>query len=51
MRLGGISNNSIANILKKMIEDYKILKKNNVGGVCTLFLKNLRKLIQFFPKN
>jgi glycosyltransferase len=51
MRAGGISNKSIANILRKSIEDYKILKIHNVGGVCTLLLKNLRKLTQFFPKN
>ena len=51
MRVGGISNNSIANIIKKSTEDYKILKKNNVGGICTLLLKNLRKLNQFTYSN
>ena len=51
MRVGGISNNSIANILKKSIEDYKILKRHNIGGLLTLFLKNIRKFTQFFKIN
>ena len=51
MRVGGTSNKSIANILKKSTEDYKILKIHNVGGFFTLLLKNLRKLTQFSPKN
>jgi glycosyltransferase len=48
MRVGGVSNKSIANILRKTSEDYKILKTHSLGGFITLLLKNLRKLYQFF---
>jgi len=51
MRLGGASNRSLANIIKKMIEDYRALKQNNVGGLRSLALKNLSKLPQFFKHN
>ena len=48
MRVGGISNRNISSIMKKSIEDYRVLKKNNVGGYITLIKKNLSKLKQFF---
>jgi len=48
MRLGGESNRSLIQILKKTKEDYLVLKKNNVGGVITILLKNATKLAQFF---
>lgn len=47
MTMGGNSN-SMKNILKKMIEDYLIIKKNLKKGIIVLFLKNIRKLNQFF---
>lgn len=47
MNLGGSSNKSIRNILVKMIEDYKIIRKNKLGGFTTLILKNLQKIKQF----
>ena len=47
MKTGGISNNSITNIAKKMKEDYQIIKKNDLGGFRTLFLKNVSKIKQF----
>jgi glycosyltransferase involved in cell wall biosynthesis len=47
MRLGGESNRSIANIIHKSSEDYRILKSNNVGGFGALLCKNLRKIPQF----
>ena len=47
MRMGGMSNNSIKNILKKSIEDFKIIKKNKIGGFLTLFNKNFSKISQF----
>jgi len=47
MSLGGESNKSFSKILKKSSEDYKVLKKNKIGGVVTLILKNLRKIQQF----
>lgn len=48
MRIGGISNNSLINILHKIREDYMALKLNGVGGVRTLIFKNLSKVGQFF---
>ncbi|SMC38440.1 glycosyltransferase family 2 protein [Cellulophaga tyrosinoxydans] len=48
MRIGGASNRSLKNILLKSKEDYKAIKKNGIGGVYTLFLKNTSKIKQFF---
>ena len=47
MRLGGVSNRSISAIWRKMHEDLEALRENEVGGLFTLFCKNLRKLPQF----
>jgi glycosyltransferase len=47
MRVGGESNKSIKNIILKSKEDLKALKKNNVGGILTLMIKNLSKIKQF----
>jgi len=48
MRIGGESNKSLKKILKKSLEDYRALRKNQVGGLATLLLKNITKLNQFF---
>lgn len=48
MRTGGKSNNSIKNITIKTFEDFKIIRKNKIGGFLTLFYKNFFKLKQFF---
>jgi len=48
MRVGGASNRSLANIVRKSQEDLRALRTNKVGGVCALFCKNIRKLPQFF---
>ncbi len=48
MRLGGASNKSVANLLKKTKEDWRAIRSNKVGGVVTLVSKNVRKLPQFF---
>jgi len=50
MRIGGESNKSIKNIILKMREDVKALKKNNIGGFYTLILKNITKIPQLFRK-
>lgn len=50
MRVGGASNRSIGNILRKSAEDYRALKANGVGGLPALAWKNLRKLPQFFAR-
>lgn len=48
MRLGGLSNRSLRNILRKSSEDYRALRANGVGGLGALCWKNLSKLGQFF---
>ena len=48
MRIGGISNKSIRNILIKMREDYNIMKKFKFNALKVLLIKNLSKIIQFF---
>lgn len=48
MRLGGISNNNLKNIILKTKEDYIAIKKNKVGNFLTLIRKNTSKLKQFF---
>tara|TARA_B100000886_G_C20342974_1_gene457432 strand:+ start:299 stop:982 length:684 start_codon:yes stop_codon:yes gene_type:complete len=48
MRIGGKSNNSLRNLMNKSLEDYQIIKKNNLGGIFTLFKKNYSKIRQFF---
>jgi len=48
MRVGGDSNKSLKQIIKKSREDYNIIKSNNLGGFWTLALKNLTKIRQFF---
>ncbi len=50
MRVGGESNRSLGRILHKSREDYGALCANNIGGLGTLALKNLRKVSQFFVR-
>lgn len=50
MRVGGVSNRSLRNLLQKSREDYCALRHNGIGGMSTLLLKNLQKLPQFFAK-
>jgi glycosyltransferase len=50
MRLGGASNRSMAALLRKSREDLRAIRRNDVGGVMTLAMKNLRKIPQFFGK-
>lgn len=50
MRVGGESNKSIKNIIRKSREDFRALKKNGVGGVGSLLIKNFSKLKQFVQK-
>lgn len=47
MRVGGESNKSVKNIIRKSKEDLKALKKNSVGGAWTLVRKNFSKISQF----
>lgn len=48
MRIGGESNRSLNNIIRKSSEDLRALKKNHIGGFPTLVWKNLSKISQFF---
>lgn len=50
MRVGGASNRSLKNIIKKTKEDMKAIQDNNFGSVFTLVFKNLRKVKQFIIK-
>jgi glycosyltransferase len=50
MRAGGISNRSLKTILRKSLEDIDVLRRNQVGGVVTLFRKNFSKLSQFWRR-
>ena len=51
MRLGGVSNNSIKNIIRKSKEDYRTLRTNKIGGFYALFVKNFSKVFQFLARN
>lgn len=46
MRIGGVSNRSIGNMLRKSHEDYKAMKYNKIGGFKSLVWKNFSKLSQ-----
>ena len=48
MRVGGESNKSLKNIIRKMKEDFRAIKNNNIGGIFTLIRKNTSKITQFF---
>lgn len=47
MRIGGLSNRSLASILRKSSEDLVVIRRHQLGGWLTLASKNLRKLPQF----
>jgi len=51
MRIGGNSNKSIKNIIRKSTEDYRAMKENDLPvPIAALFYKNFSKLRQFFIK-
>jgi glycosyltransferase len=50
MRVGGASNRSLKNIIKKTKEDMQAIQDNQFGSLFTLAFKNLRKLTQFVVK-
>lgn len=51
MTIGGASNKSLKNIFIKSSEDYRAMKMHGIPfPLKTLFLKNIRKLPQFFRK-
>ena len=50
MRLGGLSNRSFKNLVRKSREDLHAMHRHRVGGLATLMAKNLRKLPQFLGR-
>jgi glycosyltransferase len=50
MRVGGVSNRNWAKIRQKMEEDMLAIRRNRVGGLHTLALKNLSKVRQFLVR-
>ncbi len=48
MRTGGASNRSLCNLLHKSCEDWRAIRRHQIGGLGTLLAKNLSKLPQFF---
>lgn len=51
MRVGGMSNRGLRNLLRKSFEDYKAWKVNGLyGGGYTILLKIISKLPQFFVR-
>lgn len=47
MKIGGVSNRSFAHMIRKSREDYRAIRRHNMGGIGTLMAKNLSKLPQF----
>lgn len=47
MSMGGVSNRSFAHMIRKSREDYRAIRRHQVGGIGTLVAKNLSKLPQF----
>ncbi|MEO8151873.1 MAG: glycosyltransferase family 2 protein [Rhizobacter sp.] len=50
MRLGGVSNSSLRNMIRKSIEDLSVMRRHQIGGWGTLMSKNFRKLVQLMPQ-
>ena len=50
MKIGGASNRSFAQMIRKSREDYRAIRHNKVGGFGTLVAKNLTKIPQFRGK-
>jgi glycosyltransferase len=50
MRVGGVSNRSLSNILRKSREDMHSIRRHRVGGIATLALKNMSKIAQFMRR-
>ena len=48
MRVGGASNKSLKNIIKKSKEDYRAIRINNIGNFLTLARKNFSKIKKLF---
>ena len=51
MSMGGSSTAGLASEVTKLIEDYKAIKMNRLGGFICLFLKKIRKFKQYSTKS
>jgi glycosyltransferase len=51
MRVGGASNRSLRQVVRKSWEDYRALRANRVGGLGALAWKNVSKLPQFVMRS
>ena len=51
MRVGGESNKSLKNVIRKSTEDLQAMRNNNIGGFLSLIFKNLSKIKQFIKKD
>ena len=51
MRVGGESNKSLKNMIRKSTEDLQAMRNNNIGGFLSLIFKNLSKIKQFIKKD
>jgi glycosyltransferase len=49
MRLGGESNKSIKNVIRKSLEDIRAMQINGLISFAALFNKNASKFKQFMP--
>ena len=50
MRVGGVSNRGVKNLIQKTREDIRATRNNNFGNIFTVVFKNFRKLNQFTIK-
>jgi glycosyltransferase len=50
MRIGGASNGSLPNMLRKLAEDFQALRQNQISPAQALLLKNVTKLPQFVAR-
>jgi hypothetical protein len=50
MRVGGASNRSLRNVIRKSREDCRALRASGVGGLGALALKNVSKVGRFLPR-
>ena len=51
MRVGGASNKSLKNVIRKSTEDLRAMRNNGIGGWVSLVVKNFSKLGQFVKKS
>lgn len=50
MRVGGISNRSVSSMVKKSMEDIRVMNQNGIIWPIALVYKNISKLPQFIKK-